>query len=183
LSFIIYILGYTIYPILAFNEDTIPNYCFPLDRINVSNWMPIIPANSSLYPVNDGDQIVQEYCSWLIIVSIVLIGIGSGRFGLSRLNGISIFPLLNLIFFYCCCSIEGSVKSNLAPFGADQVRHNGQNVVLQYFNWLYWVINFGSLCSLSVLAYIQQNENFFVGFLISFLTLVLAFVLFFTGLS
>jgi hypothetical protein len=77
--------------------------------------------------------------------------------------------------------VEGSVKSNIAPFGADQVKYNGQKVVLQYFNWLYWVINFGSFCSLSGLAYVQQNGSFFVGFLIPFFTLILAFMLFFTG--
>ena len=54
-------------------------------------------------------------------------------------------------------------------------------MVFKYFNWLYWCINLGSLASFSLLAYLQQNYNFFVGYLIPFVALALSFVLFLVG--
>lgn len=54
-------------------------------------------------------------------------------------------------------------------------------MVFKYFNWLYWSINLGSLLAYSALAYIQQNQSFFLGFIIPFVCLVLSFVLFLIG--
>lgn len=54
-------------------------------------------------------------------------------------------------------------------------------MVFQYFNWLYWSINLGSLLAYSALAYIQQNSSFFLGYTIPFFCLILSFILFLVG--
>jgi peptide/histidine transporter 3/4 len=76
----------------------------------------------------------------------------------------------------------GFIKANLGPFGADQVISQGQTMVFKYFNWLYWCINLGSLTSLVLLAYIQQNYSFFIGYLIPLIALTLSFFLFVCGM-
>jgi peptide/histidine transporter 3/4 len=96
--------------------------------------------------------IADESCSWVIIITVVLIGVA-----------------------------VGFIKANLGPFGADQVMSRGQTMVFKYFNWLYWCINLGSLLSFSFLAYFQQNYSFFIGFIIPFSVLVLSFVVFLCG--
>lgn len=64
-----------------------------------------------------------------------------------------------------------------------KVTSKGPNTVFKYFNWLYWCINIGSLSSLSGLAYMQQSESFFEGYTIPWGCLVLAFILFLTGIN
>ena len=57
----------------------------------------------------------------------------------------------------------------------------GSNMVFKYFNWLYWSINLGSLGALGGLAFVQQNDNFFIGYIIPLGCLIFAFLLFLTG--
>jgi hypothetical protein len=57
----------------------------------------------------------------------------------------------------------------------------GSNMVFKYFNWLYWSINLGSLGALGGLAFIQQNDSFFLGYTIPLGGLIFSFLLFLTG--
>jgi len=71
-----------------------------------------------------------------------------------------------------------SVRSNLTSFGADQVMDLGRHASRRFFNWLYWSINVGAVLSLLVVAFIQQNIDFLLGYSIIVGCLGLAFFIF-----
>ncbi|XP_071829540.1 solute carrier family 15 member 4-like [Apostichopus japonicus] len=72
----------------------------------------------------------------------------------------------------------GGIKANVGPFGAQQLEEFGEGAIRSFFNWFYWFINVGSGISFSLVVYIQQNYNFFYGFLIPTVTILLANLLF-----
>jgi len=164
LSFSIYIIGYLIFPYISYDKDQIPNICSyshtnsnktTLTQIfsfkNYTGYYTESHRDLSKLSMTDRD-LFDETCSWLIILTSISIAIG-----------------------------VGFIKANLGPFGADQVISRGQTMVFKYFNWLYWSINLGSLSSILVLAYIQQNYSFFIGYLIPLIALLLSFILFISG--
>ncbi len=97
-------------------------------------------------------QAGSNYCSWAVYVSLITIAVGAG-----------------------------AVRVNLPPFGGDQVRFEGPEVMRMFFNWFYWAINVGSLITLAGVTALQQNVNFFSGFLVPLGSLILAAVIFLVG--
>jgi peptide/histidine transporter 3/4 len=175
LSFIIYIIGYIPYPLIAYDPNKLPVFCdsnCSLNQmLNLTFAYTEIHYDKHYNNTMSERSIANESCSWIIITSCILTGVG-----------------------------VGFTRANLGPFGADQVRilifkffeqtrrlyfkkviSMGQTMLFKYFNWLYWCTNLGSLFSFAVLAYIQQNISFFIGFMIPFVSLVLSFLVFVAG--
>ncbi|XP_021107460.1 solute carrier family 15 member 3 isoform X2 [Heterocephalus glaber] len=89
---------------------------------------------------------------------------------------------------YCAAPLYGallllalaasSVRGNLAAFGADQVMELGRDATRRFFNWFYWSINVGAVFTLLVVAFIQQNLSFLLGYSVLLGCVLLAFFTF-----
>ena len=65
--------------------------------------------------------------------------------------------------------------------GADQVEHEGPQMVQKFFDWLYWFIQIGAILAFTVVVYIQENLSFFKGYLITVISIILATILLLLG--
>ncbi|XP_071808235.1 solute carrier family 15 member 4-like [Asterias amurensis] len=88
-------------------------------------------------------------------------------------------------FFICGLTLiaigTGGIKSNVGPFGAQQLDDLGEGAVKSFFNWFYWFINVGSAIAFSGVAYVQQEIGFDVGFAIPAVSIILAIVVLMIG--
>ncbi|XP_067054756.1 solute carrier family 15 member 4-like [Acropora muricata] len=75
----------------------------------------------------------------------------------------------------------GGIKANVSPMGADQVEHEGPEMVQKFFDWFYWFIQIGAILAFTVVAYIQQIFSFFNGYLITVISMNLATILLLVG--
>ncbi|CAF1073120.1 unnamed protein product [Adineta ricciae] len=94
-------------------------------------------------------------------------------------------------YFHEKCSIQitatlvitaigiGAVEANMAVLGAEQIR--GQKATTQYFAQYYTAVNIGSFLAYGIIAYVQQNRSYHVGYLISTGLLAFTLVLFVAG--
>ena len=62
-----------------------------------------------------------------------------------------------------------------------QVKYEGPEVMRMFFNWFYWAINVGSFLAILVVVCIQQNFDFFYGFIIPGVALIIATIFFVFG--
>ena len=73
----------------------------------------------------------------------------------------------------------GAVQSNMAVFGAEQVRE--QKATTQYFDKYYAAVNTGGLIAFAFIAYAQQNDSYFIGYVVPAGLLILALIFFLIG--
>ncbi len=67
----------------------------------------------------------------------------------------------------------------MAVFGAEQVRE--QKNKTRYFDIYYAAVNTGGLLAFGAIAYLQINKDYFVGYLVPGVLLIVAFILFIIG--
>nr|XP_023419168.1 solute carrier family 15 member 3 isoform X1 [Cavia porcellus] len=89
---------------------------------------------------------------------------------------------------YCAAPLYGallllalaasSARGNLAAFGADQVMDLGRDATRRFFNWFYWSLNVGAVFALLVVAFVQQNIDFLLGYSLPLGCAFLAFFVF-----
>ncbi|GFR60359.1 solute carrier family 15 member 4-like [Elysia marginata] len=70
------------------------------------------------------------------------------------------------------------VKSNIGPFGAEQIEARGRGAEQSFFNWFYWMTNVGALLGLTLVPYVQQQISFVWGFFIPNLAWTLGLLIF-----
>ncbi|CAF1244094.1 unnamed protein product [Rotaria sordida] len=73
----------------------------------------------------------------------------------------------------------GAVQSNMAVFGAEQIRE--QRATRKYFDKYYAAINTGGLIAFAFIAYAQQNNSYFIGYIVPTVLLIIALILFLIG--
>ena len=73
---------------------------------------------------------------------------------------------------------EGCFKCNISSFGADQVPVNHDDEVRTFFNYLYWSINIGAFIGMAPLTLLQQELDFFYGYLTPGVLLLLGLIVF-----
>ena len=62
-----------------------------------------------------------------------------------------------------------------------QVSDEGQQAMRAYFNWFYWCVNIGSLIAFGVFGYVQQERSYFYGYIAPNVILVVAVIVFLSG--
>eukprot|EP00250_Pteridium_aquilinum_P015184 c22431_g1_i3 orf=782-2200(+) len=81
---------------------------------------------------------------------------------------------------------NGGIKPNVSSFGADQFdEHDSKEwkYMSSFFNWFYLIISIGSLISVTVFVYIQDNVGFAWGFGIPASIMAVAITVFIAGSS
>jgi len=84
----------------------------------------------------------------------------------------------SILFFYSAIGI-GAVQANMAIFGAEQVRE--QKATRQYFDKYYAAVNTGGLIAFGFIAYAQQNDSYFIGYVVPAGLLIIALIFFLIG--
>ncbi|XP_064620190.1 solute carrier family 15 member 4-like [Lineus longissimus] len=169
--FFVYLGGYILLPLLfpypfkRNGEDTeLPQMCSSV-TYNTSNGtsfmslaqhsLSILVQNWTVVITGDTPNRVSpgdEACAPFVYLSLVLMAIGTA-----------------------------AIRTNIAPFGGDQMKSEGPQASRGFFNWFYWSVNIGSFIALGPIAYLQQEVSFFWGYLVPGICLFLAMIVFCAG--
>ncbi|KAI5061812.1 hypothetical protein GOP47_0022351 [Adiantum capillus-veneris] len=99
-------------------------------------------------------------------------------------HGVQLAVLYTALFLIALGN--GGIKPNVSSFGADQFdEHDNKERkhMPSFFNWFYFIISIGSLISVTVFVYIQDNVSFGWGFGIPAGLMAIAIAVFFAGSS
>uniref|UniRef100_A0A7P0Z4G8 Solute carrier family 15 member 3 n=1 Tax=Homo sapiens TaxID=9606 RepID=A0A7P0Z4G8_HUMAN len=127
----------------------LPATAFPDGRSSFCGEMPASPLGPACPSAGCPRSSPSPYCAPVLYAGLLLLGLAAS-----------------------------SVRSNLTSFGADQVMDLGRDATRRFFNWFYWSINLGAVLSLLVVAFIQQNISFLLGYSIPVGCVGLAFFIF-----
>ncbi|XP_035825365.1 solute carrier family 15 member 4 isoform X2 [Aplysia californica] len=151
IAFFIYLCGFISLPFLAVNTHSSSSH--PRHRhLDNSTHTGSLPRICVTDEAGDQSSPFTERCSWLVYIILFVVAIGTG-----------------------------ALKSNIAPFGSDQLHRSSQQAHLSFFNWFYWCVNMGSFVGLGAIAYIEQQVNFHIGYIVCACTLSLSAIIFLTG--
>ncbi|XP_072006634.1 solute carrier family 15 member 5 [Engystomops pustulosus] len=70
----------------------------------------------------------------------------------------------------------GGIRAIVCPISAYGLQGHGQKEVMSFFNWFYWLVNLNSLVVFVGISYIQQSVAKNLGFLIPFMSIVMALI-------
>nr|XP_033807650.1 solute carrier family 15 member 5 [Geotrypetes seraphini] len=85
----------------------------------------------------------------------------------------------NLLFYIGLLATSlgtGGIRAIICPLGAYSLQDRGQKELLSFFNWFYWLVNLNSLIVFLGIAYIQQSVAKNLGFLIPFVSVIMALI-------
>ncbi|KAM8973716.1 solute carrier family 15 member 5 [Pelodytes ibericus] len=71
----------------------------------------------------------------------------------------------------------GGIRASVCPLSAYDLHGYKQKEMMSFFNWFYWLVNLNSLVVFSGIAYIQQSVAKNLGFLIPFISVVMAVII------
>lgn len=112
-------------------------FCLSEPYINITNTTNLTCEMCHDLPNMPDVSLFKENCCWTVIGILIFAAVGTGV-----------------------------VKANIAPFGAEQVRHTGADGLKIYLNWLYWCVNIGALIAILGITYVQQDKGFLEGYAI-----------------
>ncbi|XP_078660056.1 solute carrier family 15 member 5-like [Branchiostoma floridae x Branchiostoma belcheri] len=75
----------------------------------------------------------------------------------------------------------GGIKANVSAFGAYQLRDLGEQELQSFFNWWIWLMNVASAMACLAICYIQQEVDFYIGYLIPTVAMLLALLALYLG--
>ncbi|KAA3456431.1 protein NRT1/PTR FAMILY 6.3-like [Gossypium australe] len=97
-------------------------------------------------------------------------------------SGIQLFVLY--LALYLIALGTGGLKSSVSGFGSDQFDESDpeeRSQMSNFFNWFFFFISLGSLCSVTILVYIQDNLGRDWGYCIIACAIVIGLVVFLLG--
>ncbi|XP_035669051.1 solute carrier family 15 member 5-like [Branchiostoma floridae] len=75
----------------------------------------------------------------------------------------------------------GGIKANVSAFGAYQLRDLGEQELQSFFNWWIWLMNVASAMACLAISYIQQEVDFYIGYLIPAVAMLVALLALYLG--
>ncbi|KAJ6659952.1 hypothetical protein lerEdw1_018149 [Lerista edwardsae] len=74
------------------------------------------------------------------------------------------------------CLGSGGIRAIVCPLSAYNLDERGQKELLSFFNWFYWLVNLGSAIVFVSISYIQQSVAKNLGFLVPFVSVLMALI-------
>ncbi|XP_061494467.1 solute carrier family 15 member 5 isoform X2 [Rhineura floridana] len=84
--------------------------------------------------------------------------------------------VLFYVGLFATCLGSGGIRAIVSPFSVYDLDAYGQKELLSFFNWFYWLENLSSAIVLVVISYIQQSVAKNLGFLIPFVSVLMALI-------